>query len=152
MSLERPLILAIIREFFDRINASNISLEEVYKEIADSRGTNKFKDQIKDCKEPYLIEFYSELLKNTDLWIRAVRNGKKDKTIRNDLEDVQIVQFLYMLISGIVEEIELRRATLSRIKLDKETVLTHTLKLVAFFLNNDEYSQYLNSQPSISVD
>ncbi|MFX0087316.1 MAG: hypothetical protein ACFFAU_16820 [Candidatus Hodarchaeota archaeon] len=68
--------------------------------------------------------------------MRALRNGKKDKTITVDVEDVQIVEFLYMLMMGIIEQMELRKSILNRIRVDNETVIRNLLPLMTKFLKN----------------
>ena len=49
-------------------------------------------------EEPHFFEFFVQFLRNGELWVKAVHKGKKDKTIRNDLEDPIIVQYVTMLI------------------------------------------------------
>ena len=68
---------------------------------------------------------------------KIIRQGKLDKTIRGDLKDVQIVQFIYMLMSGMVEEMEIRKSELERIRLNKKTIISNMLALIAFFLKKD---------------
>ncbi|MHA2365556.1 MAG: TetR/AcrR family transcriptional regulator [Candidatus Hodarchaeales archaeon] len=133
-SFEGHIIYAIIKEFYNRVNARNLSLKEIDVEVAKSLGTNNQKKVVEKFDEPYLIEFYKELLKNENLWIRAVRNGRKDDTIKNDLPDEQIVHFLYILMSGIVNELELEKTTLERIDMTRETVINQSLSLISTFL------------------
>ncbi|MFX1506969.1 MAG: hypothetical protein ACFFDC_12770 [Promethearchaeota archaeon] len=66
--------------------------------------------------------------------MRAVRKGKIDKTITIDMEDVQLVEFLYILMLGLNEQLELRKSILNRIRLDNETVLRNFLDIIALFL------------------
>ena len=48
-------------------------------------------------EEPHFFEFFVQFLRNGELWVKAIHKGKKDKTIRNDLEDPIIVQYVTML-------------------------------------------------------
>jgi hypothetical protein len=109
----------------------------MYYKRTENIGTTKFKELFENFKEPYLIELYIVLQKHRDFWMRAVRNGKMDNTITIDLEDVQIVEFLYMLMLGIIEQVELRKSILTRIRVDKETVIRNSLNLIAVFLRNE---------------
>jgi hypothetical protein len=57
-------------------------------EIAESFGTDRITELLDTYQEHYLIEFYIQLLRNTELLTRAVRNGRMDHIIRVDLEDL----------------------------------------------------------------
>ncbi|MFX1248142.1 MAG: TetR/AcrR family transcriptional regulator [Promethearchaeota archaeon] len=139
-NFERPLNEKIIRESFNRMNHRDASIEEMYYKIAENIGTTKFKKLFENSKEPYLIELYIELQKHRDFWMRAVRKGKIDKTITVDLEDVQIVEFLYILMLGLNEQVELRKSILNRIRVDNETIIRNFLPLVTKFLKNESSS------------
>ncbi len=108
----------------------------MYYKKTENIGATKFKELFENFKELYLIELYIELQKHRDYWMRSVRSGKKDKTIRIDLEDVQIVEFLYILMMGILEQMELRKSILNRIRVDNETVLRNLSPLLTKFLKN----------------
>jgi AcrR family transcriptional regulator len=136
-NLEEPLHDKIVRESFNRINYRNIPMEEIHNKINENIGTTKFKELIESFEEPYLIEFYIQAQKHRDVWIRAVRNGKMDNTIKINLEDVQIVEFLYMLLMGIADMVELRKSILNRIRLDNETVIINLMNLITKFLKNE---------------
>ncbi len=122
------------------MNHRDASIEEMYYQITENIGTTKFKKLFEDSKEPYLIELYIELQKHRDFWMRAVRKGKIDKTITVDLEDVQIVEFLYILMLGLNEQVELRKSILNRIRMDNETIIRNFLPLVTKFLKNESSS------------
>ncbi len=138
--LEKPLHEKIIRESFNRMNYRDASIEEMYYKITENIETTKLKKVFENFKEPYLIELYIELQKHRDFWTRAVRKGKIDKTITIDMEDIQIVEFLYMLIMGIVDQMELRKSFLNRIKMDKETIIKTSLNLITIFLKCESSS------------
>ncbi|MFW9993307.1 MAG: TetR/AcrR family transcriptional regulator [Candidatus Odinarchaeota archaeon] len=133
-SFERPLINTIVYEFFNRINANNLMIEEMHDDIVESIGSPSYDEIMKKFEEPCLIEFYVQLLKFGDLWKRAVMNGKTDGTIKNELEEEQIVHFLFILIDGMIAQMKLRRTTLKRIALNRETVTENSLNLIAAFL------------------
>ena len=136
-NLEEPLHDKIVREAYNLINYRNISMEEIHDRITEITETSKFKELFENFEEPYLIEFYMQMQKQRDFWIRAVRNGKMDNTIKIDLEDVQIVEFLYMLLMGIADEMKLRKSILNRIRMDNETVIRNLLNLIEIFLKNE---------------
>ena len=142
-SIERPLNNEIIRESLKHNSFrlyTQILLDYRNIPMEGNIGSTKFKELFETFEEPYLIKFYTQVQRNRDFWIRAVNNGKKDKTIRIDLEDIQILQFLYMLMMGIADQMELRKSILNRIRMDKETIIRNSLNLIALFLKNESSS------------
>jgi AcrR family transcriptional regulator len=148
-SIDKPIILKITREFFDRLNSQKLSAKEIYNDITEKIGSSTLNnlvenvslleevDLAKDFDEPYFIEFFIQLLKNGNLWENAVRKGKADHTIKNDLEEMQIIQYVNVLMSGILYEMELRRTALDRINMKRKTFVTNSLNLIASFLNKN---------------
>ena len=65
-----------------------------------------------------------------------IKKGKSDGSITTDLDDAQIAQFIYMLDSGMEEEMKLRRPTLEKIGFDNSNIIDRVLKLVSSFLAN----------------
>ena len=133
---DRPLIYDIIREFYKRIHDRNISLKELHEKVMKSIGTPRFEKLLENSEEPYLIEFYVQLLRNTDLWVKVIKKGKSDGTITNTLKDEQIVQFVHMLLSGLEEQMKLRISTLTRIRFEDATIIENIVNLIALFLQN----------------
>ncbi|MFX1482163.1 MAG: TetR/AcrR family transcriptional regulator [Promethearchaeota archaeon] len=131
---DRPLIYAIVREFYMRINSQSIPLREMKAKILKSRGSPRFENLLETSEEPYLIEFYAQLLRYTDVWTEVIKKGKSDGSITNDLDDIQIALFIFMLNSGMEGEMNLRRATLGNIEFDKSNIIENTLDLIASFL------------------
>jgi AcrR family transcriptional regulator len=131
--------ITIVREFFTRINFREVvPVEEMHNEIVESFGTSKYDELLNRFDDSFLIEFYIQMLRINDLWIRAVSQGKKDKTIIIDMTDEQIVHFLHLVISGVMNEIHFRKSSLKRIQLDYATITQHSLALIACFLQKNE--------------
>ncbi|MFW9847718.1 MAG: TetR/AcrR family transcriptional regulator [Candidatus Thorarchaeota archaeon] len=136
---DNPLTQDIIREFYRRIQYSNISLEDwsakYRKFIAKHRvGTEQHEELLEEYDEPYLFEFYFMLERHNHLWINAIKKGKSDGTIKTDLNEKQIVEFLYMILMGIEAEMNLRESTLNRIGLNDSTIEEHIMNLITSFL------------------
>jgi AcrR family transcriptional regulator len=134
--IAKPLIFAILREFFARINQNNISLKEWAVEIRKGIGTPRFERFLKEVEEPYLIKFYAQLLRNRDTWIKVIKKGKADGTIVNELEESHIAQFAYMFMSGMVEEIKLRDSELDLIGLKPKTLFERMMNQISVFVSN----------------
>ena len=125
----------IVREWFNRINHKGLfPLEEMHDEIVESLGTGKYDELLENFEQPYLVEFYLEMLRIGNLWIKAVSNGKQDNTIKKEMDNEQIVHFLYVLICGVMDEICLRKSTLVRVQMDYNIIMQETMALVATFL------------------
>ena len=70
------------------------------------------------------------------IWARVIENGKKDSSITNSMDTEQILHYMNLTIVGIIEQTILRKATLKRIDLTKETIKNNTLSLIQMFLTN----------------
>ena len=88
-------------------------------------------------EEPHFFEFFVQFLRNGELWVKAIRKGKKDKTIRNNLEDPIIVQYVTMLINGILSEMELRGTASNPMGPQRDLIIDNTMNLIAHFLDHN---------------
>jgi AcrR family transcriptional regulator len=146
---ENPIVLKITREFYDRIKNMNLSAEDIFNDLAKKLGPSTLNNLIEDSEssvsvdlqelfdEPNFGEFFIQLLRNGNLWLRAIRKGKKDKTIRNDLPDMQIVLYITMLMNGLIDEMALRQANKDRMGIERDTIISNTLNLIGAFLDNN---------------
>lgn len=134
--IAKPLIFAILREFFARINQNNISLKEWAAEIKKGYGKPRYEKFLKESEEPYLVRFYAQLLRNRDTWIKVIKKGKEDGTIVNELEESHIAQFAYMFMSGMVEELKLRDSELDSIGLKHTTLFDRIYDLISHFVTH----------------
>ena len=67
----------------------------------------------------------------------AIRKGKQDGTIKNQLPDMQIMQFLNFVSMGTIHEIMRRRSAIDRIGMDLEIFSTNIIKLLSRFLDDE---------------
>jgi hypothetical protein len=73
---------------------------------------------------------------NGSMWLKAIRKGKLDDSIKNDLGDMQIMQFINILTDGVIHETMRRQSALERIGMKRETFESNTIKLVVVFLDD----------------
>jgi hypothetical protein len=106
----------------------------MYDEIINSLNTPKYKELLSDFDEPYLIEFYVQLIVFGESTERLIQKGKKDGSITNNLPNEHIGHYLFILVNGILDELALRKSTFIRIGMEKETVISKTLTLIETFL------------------
>jgi len=151
--IDNPIVLKITRATFEHIRSINTWPESIIALIIDrigQSGLDRLTEDLsplddsefeKHFEEPGFIEFFVQFLRNSQFWLKAIRKGKKDKTIRNDLEDAIIVQYVTMLMNGLLSEMELRRTVSNRIGikmgLNRELMTDNTLNLIARFLNQN---------------
>lgn len=145
---DNPIVMKILRDTFNYIKYKNLTPESIQdlivKKISPStlngfvEGLSPLEDFEfeKYFEEPHFIEFWIQLQRNGELWLNTVRKGKKDKTIKNDLEDGTIILYATMLIYGLLSEMELRRIT-SMVMGFERIVTDTTLNLIAQFLENN---------------
>ncbi len=145
---DNPIIMKILRDTFNHIKNKNLTPESIQDLIVKKIGQptlNNFVEGLspledfefeKYFEEPHFIEFWIQLQRNGELWLNAVKKGKNDKTIKNDLEDVTIILYATMLVYGLLSEMELRQIT--SIVVGFERIITDTtLNLIAQFLENN---------------
>jgi AcrR family transcriptional regulator len=131
---EMLAFFSILAKFYKYITYKDIPIEDIHEYFVEDKGTRERKKTVGHLEEPNLINFYIGLARNAELWIRADKNGKNEGTINNELEDEQIVNHLYVMISGIVYGMNLNKPMLKRIGLEEETIVNNTLDLIAIFL------------------
>ena len=146
---ETPIILKVTKDTFNHIKNMSLTPEAIIEDIIKKVGQTTFGKLVGDLspledfgfekyfEEPYFVKFYVQMLRNCELWLKAIRKGKKDKTIKNDLEDVFIVQYVTMLMNGLLSEMELRRTVSNQMGIERKIVSDNTLNLIALFLESD---------------
>ena len=154
--IDNPIVLKITNDTFEHIKNMNLMPESIIELIINKVGQstlNKLTEDLSPLEdfefekyfdEPHFIEFFIQMLRNGEFWSKAVRKGKKDKTIKNDLKESIIVQYVTMLMNGLLSEMELRRTTLNQMGiksgLSRELITGNTLNLIALFLDHSAES------------
>jgi len=150
--IDNPIVLKITRETFDHIRNVNTWPESIIALIIEKLGQSGLDRLTEDLsplddsefekhfEEPHFVEFFVQFLRNSQFWLRAIRKGKKDKTIKNDMEDAIMVQYVTMLMNGLLSEMELRRTVSNqmgiKMGLSRELVTDNALNLIAHFLDH----------------
>jgi len=146
-SVEKPIVLKVVRDLWDNLNTSNFSSAETYDHVAETIGREKMSELIEkpglldefDFEEyfddPNLIEEYLQFIRHNNLWVKAIQKGKQDGTIKNKLPDMQIMQFMSFVAWGTIHEIMRRRNALDRINMKLETFSVNMIKLLSRFLD-----------------
>ena len=130
-----PFIFEILRDFYSRVNQDNLKIEEMHDEIARIAGTEKYHKLRKQFKDPYILDFYVQIQQTAFLWESAIEKGQKDGTIAKNLDKSQMIHFINLSLSGIIEQSLLRKnSTLKRIGLSQDVIRQQALDIVRMFL------------------
>ena len=148
-SVEKPIILKVIRDLWTNLNSRNFSSDETYNQISETIGGEKMNELIEKpgalekfnfeeyFDDPNFMEEYMQFIRHNNLWMMAIRKGKQDGSIKNQLPDMQIMQFLNFVSMGTIHEIMRRRSAIDRIGMDLEIFSTNIIKLLSRFLDNE---------------
>ena len=147
-SVEKPILLKVVREFWTNLGSS-FSSAETYNQIIRTIGREEMDELVEkpglieefDFEEyfddPNFIEEYLQFIRHNNLWMRAIRRGKQDGSIKNKLPDMQIMQFLNFVTMGTIHEIMRRRSALDRINMELDTFSNTLIRLLSHFLDYD---------------
>ena len=147
-STENPIILKITNEYFVHTDKLNIAPEAVMNELNAKLGTSNLKKLIDNSstfeefkleelfEEPSYIELVIRLMRNGFLWQKAITKGREDKTIQNTMDDSELMEYLSILINGVLSEMNLRRTIKDRIGITRDTIMNRTLTQISHFLDN----------------
>jgi len=147
--IDNPIVLKITNATFDHIKRVKWMPEVLIATIQEKLGASALNKVTHDLspledfgferyfEEPHFFEFFVQFLRNGELWVKAVRKGKEDKTITNDLEDPIIVQYVTMVNNGLLSEMELRGTASNPMGPQRELIIGNTLNLIALFLDHN---------------
>ncbi len=147
-STDNPIILKITNEYFVHTDKLNISPEVVMNELNAKLGTSNLNRLIDNSstfedfnleelfEEPSYFELVIRLMRNGFLWQKAIIKGREDKTIQNTMDDSELMEYLSILINGVLNELNLRRTIKDRIGITRDTVMNRTLAQISHFLEN----------------
>jgi len=148
-SVENPIILKVVRDLWINLNNKDFSSAGTYNHISETIGREKMDELINtsgaleefDFEEyfddPNLMEEYLQFIRYNNLWGRAIQKGKQDGSIKNQLPDMHIMQFMSFLAMGTVFEIMRRQTPLDRIGMSSEVFSVYVVKLLSRFLDDE---------------
>lgn len=149
-SEENPIVLRVVKDLWNNLNSRNFSSPETYNHIAETIGREKMDELIEKpgaldefdfedyFDDPNLMQEYLQFIRHNYLWTRAIQKGKQDGTIKNQLPDMQIMQFMSFVTWGTINEVMRRRSPLERVGLDMDMFSTNVIRLLSHFLDDYE--------------
>ncbi|MCW4014429.1 MAG: TetR/AcrR family transcriptional regulator [Candidatus Bathyarchaeota archaeon] len=147
---EKPIVLKVVKDLWNNLNSKNFSSSETYNRIAETVGKETMDELIEKpgaleefefeeyFDDPNLMQEYLQFIRHNYLWTKAIQKGKQDGTIKNQLPDMQIMQFMSFVTWGTINEVMRRRSPLERVGLDMEMFSTNVIRLLSHFLDDYE--------------
>ncbi|MFW9915734.1 MAG: TetR/AcrR family transcriptional regulator [Candidatus Thorarchaeota archaeon] len=99
-----------------------ISEKEILKKLAEGEEVDKLSE--------IRARFGSELDKYADLWMMALEKGLQDQSIHSELTASQLMHYLWLIISGVFDQYNLKKDFLDDIDLSEEQVIVLTISLI----------------------
>ena len=149
-SEEKPIVLMVVKDLWNNLNSRTFSSLETFNQIAETVGREKMDELIETQEaldefdfeeyfdEPNLMQEYLQFIRHNNLWTKAIQKGKQDGTIKNQLPDMQIMQFMSFVTWGTINEVMRRRSPLERVRMDMDIFSTNVIRLLSHFLDNYE--------------
>jgi len=124
---EQPILHQIIRQYLLANAQAEIPSHEVLRRIEEGQ-------KIESSTSVILASFLREMRVFEETWVDAIKRGYEDGSIRHELEPEQLSHFLFLVILGMVDRVDLERVMLRHIGLDIERVKSLTVDLVQKYL------------------
>lgn len=118
-----PLIHEIMRHYLVTNSKAEMSAEIALKKMNEDEDIENPSDKLR-------ARYLKELRVFEKSWTGAIERGFEDGSIRQDLNSDQLVHFLFMIISGIVDRVHLERALLKKVNLSVDRIITRTIDLI----------------------
>ncbi|MFQ5980791.1 MAG: TetR/AcrR family transcriptional regulator [Candidatus Heimdallarchaeota archaeon] len=120
--IERPFYHEVIRHFNFSNKEADYSAKEIQQkmELGEEVG----------CADRMRVKFHLEDEKAWEYDHQVISRGLEDKSIKSDLDIRQLVQFRWMIISGIFDQYNVRKHYLPSLELPAERVIQLTIGLI----------------------
>lgn len=140
----RNQVLKLCEDFFDglrefplnaeigrRFTITNNEMDGIANTILQTRAKKKRKTSEKKRRlEDALADYLEQIRRFEDIWTTAIMNGFKDGTITSKLTAEQLFQYASVIIWGTIDQMQLKRIPLERVKLDNVRIRQITLQVI----------------------
>ncbi len=127
---ENSLIHEILRHYLVMNSKAEITADEILRKM-------QLEEEVENPSDKIRVRYLQELRVFEKTWITAIEQGFEDGSIRQDLNADQLSHFIFMIISGIVDRVNLERVLLQKVKLSVERIITRTIDLIRRDLASD---------------
>lgn len=120
---EQPLDHEIMRHFLFTTNKAGIDPEETLKKL-------ELGEEMVNPSDKIRAKYLQEILVSEIIWKDVIERGFKDGSIHHNLNADQLLHFLFMIISGIVDRVHLAKISLQKVNLSIERIIKSTIDLI----------------------
>ncbi len=124
--IEASLMHEITRRYLLINNQAKIPAHVIIREL--ESGKKKINDL--DQTSAVLVRYLEGMRNFEKNWEKAIEKGFSDKSIAHTLNPDQLVHFIFMMISGVIDRFKLEQYALARVKLTKEILISSILDLI----------------------
>lgn len=125
---EQPILHQIMRQYLIANAQTETPSHEVLRKIEEGQ-------KMEPSTSVILASFLREMRVFEETWVDAIKLGYEDGSIRQELEAEQLSHFLFLVILGIVDRVDLERVMLQHIGLNIDRVKSLTVDLILKYLD-----------------
>jgi AcrR family transcriptional regulator len=130
---EHPLNIEISRRFVTIYNQLGGLTDEILQKRVENEDRRRKKKSIEDV----LADYWEQVWKYEEYWMKAIERGFEDGSISSNLDADRLINYSRVLIHGVVDHMQVRRKLLDRAELSQDQVREITLRLLANLLENE---------------
>ncbi len=120
---EQPLLHEITRHYLFMNDQAEIPAHVTLKKLKEGK-------KIEDPTEILLARYLEELRNYEKVWVNAIERGFEDGSIQHELNADQLSHFIFMIISGIFDRVNLEKIMLKKSDLSAERIISLTVDLI----------------------
>jgi len=120
---EQPIIHEIIRQYLVANAQAETPSHVIISRIAAG-------EEVGDAYSMILASFLGEMREFEETWVEVIETGYDDGSIRHELNPEQLTHFLFMVILGMIDRVNLEGIMLRRLELSNERIISLTVQLI----------------------
>jgi AcrR family transcriptional regulator len=120
---EQPIIHEIIRQYLVANAQAETPSHIVIAKIAAG-------EEVGDTYSVILASFLGEMREFEETWVEVIKKGYDDGSIRHELNPEQLTHFLFMVILGMIDRVNLEGIVIRQLGLSNEHIISLTVNLI----------------------
>ncbi len=120
---EQPIAHEIIRQYL----VANAQAETPSHVVIAKMAAG---EEVKDTYSLILASFLGEMREFERTWVEVIKKGYGDGSIRHELSPEQLTHFLFMVILGMIDRVNLEGIVLRQLGLSNERIISLTVDLI----------------------
>jgi AcrR family transcriptional regulator len=135
---EQPILHEIMRQYLLANAQAETPSHEVLRKIEEG-------EKVEPSTSVILASFLREMRVFEETWVDAIKRGCEDSSIQHELEAEQLTHFLFLIILGIVDRVDLERVMLQHMGLNIERIKSLTVNLVQKYLETSTVQESMHT-------